>query len=81
MPKNEQFTWESKNLLDDISYQESDAISFKKLLNGAKKDEEQKLEIAPGTILRGRIVEISKDYIVVDVGLKSEGLVPFFFLN
>ena len=28
-----------------------------------------------GQILRGRIAEISKDYVVVDVGLKSEGLV------
>lgn len=76
MPKNEQFTWETKNFLDDVSYQESDAESFKKLLHGAKKDDEQKIEIAPGTILRGRIVEISKDYVVIDVGLKSEGLVP-----
>ncbi len=32
--------------------------------------------MAPGTILRGHIVEIGKDYVVVDVGLKSEGLVP-----
>ena len=30
----------------------------------------------PGTILKGRIVEITKDHVVVDVGLKSEGLVP-----
>jgi small subunit ribosomal protein S1 len=76
MAKNEQYTWEAKNFLDDVSYQESDAESFKQLLHGTKKDEEQKLEIAPGTILRGRIVEIGKDYVVVDVGLKSEGLVP-----
>jgi small subunit ribosomal protein S1 len=30
----------------------------------------------PGQLLKGKIVEISKDFIVVDVGLKSEGLVP-----
>jgi small subunit ribosomal protein S1 len=76
MPKQEQYTWESKNYLDDISYQESDAEKFKALLHGSKKDEEHKLEIAPGAILRGKIVEIGKDYVVVDVGLKSEGLVP-----
>ena len=76
MAKNDQYTWEAKNFLDDINFQESDAENFKKLLHGAKKDEEEKLEIAPGTILRGRIVEIGKDYVVVDVGLKSEGLVP-----
>ena len=38
--------------------------------------EERAEEMAPGTILRGRIVEIGKDYVVVDVGLKSEGFVP-----
>ena len=30
----------------------------------------------PGSILKGKIVEITKDHVVVDVGLKSEGLVP-----
>lgn len=76
MSKNDQYTWEAKNILDDILFKEIDADSFKKLLHGSKKDEEQKIEIAPGAILRGRIVEIGKDYVVVDVGLKSEGLVP-----
>ncbi len=27
-------------------------------------------------VLKGRIVEITKDFVVIDVGLKSEGLVP-----
>ena len=77
MPKNSEFTWTAKNILDDVDYQESDAETFKKLLQGHKADgEEPAEEMAPGTILRGRIVEIGKDYIVVDVGLKSEGLVP-----
>lgn len=76
MPKHDQFTWDAKNFLDDICFQEADSESFKKLLHGSKKDEEQKLEIAAGAILRGTIVEIGKDYVVVDVGLKSEGLVP-----
>ena len=77
MPKNPEFTWTAKNFLDDIDYQESDAESFKKLLQGHRVEGgEQIEEMAPGTILRGRIVEIGKDYVVVDVGLKSEGLVP-----
>jgi len=33
-------------------------------------------QMVPGTILRGHIVEIGKDFVVVDVGLKSEGLLP-----
>lgn len=77
MPKNSEYTWTAKNILDDIDYQESDAESFKKLLQGHKTEGEEAVEeMAPGTILRGRIVEIGKDYVVVDVGLKSEGLVP-----
>lgn len=76
MPKHDHFTWETKNFLDDVDYTETDAESFKKLLHGAKKDDAKKLEVSPGAILRGRIVEIGKDYVVIDVGLKSEGLVP-----
>lgn len=77
MPKNAEYTWTSKNILDDIEFQESDAEIFRQLICGSKQEEKDQTEkMAPGTILRGRIVEIGKDYAVVDVGLKSEGLVP-----
>ena len=77
MPKHPEYTWTAKNILDDIDYHESDAETFKKLLQGHKAEGDKPAEdMAPGTILRGRIVEIGKDYVVVDVGLKSEGLVP-----
>ena len=77
MPKQPEYTWMAKNILDDIQYQEDDAETFKKLLQGHKGEGEgAREEMSPGTILRGRIVEIGKDYVVVDVGLKSEGLVP-----
>src|SRR5690606_1379787 len=32
--------------------------------------------LTPGQILPGTIVEVTKDFVVVDVGLKSEGLIP-----
>ncbi len=77
MSKHAEYTWSAKNILDDVDYQESDAETFKQLLHGAKAEEEDQTEkMAPGTILKGTIVEIGKDYVVVDVGLKSEGLVP-----
>ncbi len=77
MSKNAEYTWSAKNILDDVDYQESDAELFKQLLHGSKANEEdQTVKMAPGTILKGTIVEIGKDYVVVDVGLKSEGLVP-----
>lgn len=82
MPTKEQYSWNHNNFLDDVSYQESDAQEFKKLLHGdAGKLKEKKLEneedsMVPGAILKGNIVEIGKDYVVIDVGLKSEGIVP-----
>lgn len=70
------YTWDSKNYIDDVHFNESDAEIFKKLLHGSKKSAEEKAPaVAPGSILRGRIVEIGKDYVVIDVGLKSEGVV------
>lgn len=76
MSKNPEYTWTAKNFLDDVDYQESEAETFKQLLRGPKVQDEKPEKMAPGTILRGHIVEIGKDYVVVDVGLKSEGLVP-----
>src|ERR1700677_5262958 len=32
--------------------------------------------IRPGTILNGLIVEVGQDYVIVNVGLKSEAVIP-----
>ncbi|MBA2369324.1 MAG: 30S ribosomal protein S1 [Candidatus Protochlamydia sp.] len=77
MSKHPQHTWNESNIVDDVQFQENDAELFKNLLtqNVAVNVEENSL-MTPGSILKGRIVEITKDHVVVDVGLKSEGLVP-----
>ena len=77
MSKHSQHTWNESNIVDDVQFQEKDAELFKNLLtqNEAAPVEENSL-MTPGSILKGRIVEITKDHVVVDVGLKSEGLVP-----
>jgi small subunit ribosomal protein S1 len=77
MPKTLQHSWTESNIIDDVSFQEQDAQDFKKLL-GVKEAAlaPETPQHTPGTILTGRIVEITKDHVVVDVGLKSEGLVP-----
>lgn len=71
-------TWEENNILDDVHFNDQDAAAFKSLLQiphtPASSPEQQWM--APGALLKGRIVEITKDHVVVDVGLKSEGLVP-----
>jgi small subunit ribosomal protein S1 len=77
MSKQEQHSWTDVNLLDDVEFNESDAEQFKSLLTGGDSLTNGEFpEMSPGTILTGKIVEITKDHVVVDVGLKSEGLVP-----
>jgi small subunit ribosomal protein S1 len=70
--------WNSSNIIDDVDYHEEDATTFKKLLSGqTKADSNSPLaSLSSGLVLKGRIVEITKDFVVIDVGLKSEGLVP-----
>lgn len=70
--------WNASNVLDDVDFQEHEARQFRDLLYGkGKAGGESNLSLLnAGQILNGRIVEVTKDYIVIDVGLKSEGLVP-----
>jgi small subunit ribosomal protein S1 len=81
MTKNTQqeslYSWDSKNVFDDVDYKIEDAKIFQELLEcrDALAGDNNALML-PGSILKGRIVEISKDFVVIDVGLKSEGIVP-----
>ena len=77
-PKTPSHDWNTSNILDDVDFQEHEARQFRDLLYGkAAPGEEPTLsQLNAGQILKGCIVEISKDYVVIDVGLKSEGLVP-----
>jgi len=69
--------WSSSNIIDDVDYHEEDAQAFRKLLGTKEQGEGGSLSsLSSGYVLRGRIVEITKDFVVIDVGLKSEGLVP-----
>lgn len=77
MSNNPKYSWESANILDDVCFQSKDAETFKSMLeNSTKTQVSEKPAFTPGEILKGRVVEITKDHVVIDVGLKSEGLVP-----
>ncbi|MCB1136352.1 MAG: 30S ribosomal protein S1, partial [Chlamydiia bacterium] len=82
MTKQAEQSWEAVNIVDDVDFEESDAKEFAALLEQrsivapAAVATEEDGTLSPGCILAGRIVEISKDFVVADVGLKSEGLVP-----
>ncbi len=70
--------WNSSNVLDDVAFQEHEARQFRDLLHGKEtaNGEDALSLLNAGQILNGRIVEITKDFVIIDVGLKSEGLVP-----
>jgi len=69
--------WDTSNILDDVEFNEQDAKEFQALLEGKTKDQEDSISMMKsGQILEGKIVGITKDFVIIDVGLKSEGLVP-----
>ncbi len=78
MSKHSTLDWSSSKVIDDIDFQEDDAKQFKKLLNGKEEAATEGCiaSMTAGQILKGSVVELTKDFVVVDVGLKSEGLVP-----
>jgi small subunit ribosomal protein S1 len=81
--KHPSHDWNTSNTLDDVDFQEHEARQFRDLLYGTEKPGEETAlsQLNAGQILKGRIVEISKDYVVIDVGLKSEGLIPVAEFN
>lgn len=78
MSKTLKQDWNQSKIIDDVDFQEEDAKQFRKLLNHREQEEASGAvsSMTTGHVLKGRIVEITKDYVVVDVGLKSEGLMP-----
>lgn len=76
MTKTRQYTWDETKIVDDVGYNEHDEQLFSNLIDSStKKPGEDVLLYNPGKILVGRIVEVTKDHVVIDVGLKSEGIV------
>ena len=74
---NKQYDWSDSKVIDDVDFRIEDAKLFRNLLD-EKEDSSDEVSISSmsvGEILTGRVVEISKDFVVVDVGLKSEGLI------
>lgn len=78
MSKKTAYDWNESDIIDDIAFHPDEAEEFKNLLQRkeARGAEETAEKMAMGQILKGRLVEITKDFAVIDVGLKSEGLIP-----
>ncbi|MBM3196931.1 MAG: 30S ribosomal protein S1 [Chlamydiae bacterium] len=67
---------ESK-ILDEENFSISDRELFNNFIRGTHADDTTAVStMVPGQVLKGRIVLVTKDFVIVDVGLKSEGLIP-----
>jgi small subunit ribosomal protein S1 len=78
MTRHQNYDWTDSKVIDDVDFLAADAALFKTLL-GEKEDTAGEGSVAlmsTGEILKGIIVEVTRDFVVVDVGLKSEGLIP-----
>jgi small subunit ribosomal protein S1 len=80
MSKQQILKWsdEDSKIIGDEEFDPKDRQAFLNLLEHREKQSGQGslTSLLPGQILTGTIVEVTKDFVVVDVGLKSEGLIP-----
>ncbi len=80
MSKQQILKWadEDSKIIGDEGFDPKDRQAFLNLLEHREKQSGQGslTSLLPGQILTGTIVEVTKDFVVVDVGLKSEGLIP-----
>ncbi len=53
-----------------IQEQSTNDVEFEKLLNEAFN------AAKPGELVKGTVIDVSRDYVVVDIGFKSEGHIP-----
>ncbi len=78
MSEKNTYNWEESKIIDDIEFNPQEATEFADLLNNKETNREQgtisSMEV--GHIYTGSVVELTADFVVVDVGLKSEGLIP-----
>ena len=78
MSKDLEYDWNESKIIDDVEFENEDAQLFQKLLDNREATEKEGSisSMKVGQILIGKIVELTADFVVVDVGLKSEGLIP-----
>ena len=78
MSEKPTYNWDESRIIDDVTFDPKEAAEFANLLNNKEDQLEQgtisSMEV--GHIYTGSIVELTADFVVVDVGLKSEGLIP-----
>ena len=66
----------NEKIIDEENYNTEDLEQFKVLLEQENSESSVLSAMAPGNIIEGTVISISSDFVVIDVSLKSEGLVP-----
>ncbi|MCH9612309.1 MAG: 30S ribosomal protein S1 [Chlamydiia bacterium] len=77
--QQQQNSWlEDQNIIGEVEVSQEDRDLFASLLDEKEtsSDAGAITNLTEGHILTGTVVEITKDFVIVDVGLKSEGLIP-----
>ncbi|MCW7754166.1 30S ribosomal protein S1 [Desulfobotulus sp. H1] len=59
--------------MDDLGFDGEDLPSMEELLN---EYEESFGKFAEGEVVKGKIISVDREYVLVDVGYKSEGMIP-----
>ena len=78
MLKNPDYDWKESKIIDDVDFDDKEAQLFQQLLSHKEnaREEGSLSSMEVGQILKGTIVGLTPEFVVVDVGLKSEGLIP-----
>ncbi len=79
MPTKQKSEWihDESKILEEDNFSASDRELFNQFVKGTHADDSISVSsMVPGQILKGKIVLVTKDFVIVDVGLKSEGLIP-----
>lgn len=77
MSQKNNYDWENdSSILTQVTPLPEDLCLFKELLHGKSNAIiTNALAATPGKIVSGTVKEVNKDFVLIDVGLKSEGLV------
>lgn len=71
--RNNMDAFEDNEAMDDLEFDGEELPSMEDLLN---EYEESFGKFAEGEVVKGRIIAVDREYVLVDVGYKSEGMIP-----
>jgi small subunit ribosomal protein S1 len=62
--------------MSEITKKEEESLSSKDYENLLDQYQFNAKEIAPGKIIKGKVIKVTSDHALIDIGFKSEGIIP-----